>query len=116
MYGPRRDSSEADGALIEGTLERDRDCLYVVADDPALQRHPVLWPYGTAWQDEPEGVVLRDGTFVAIDALFSSGGGYLSAGRLATGDLAEAAVERADHCAEGEYGEIAVVQSDVDVD
>jgi hypothetical protein len=116
MYGPRPDSSEAEQALIGGTLERDGRCLYVVADDPALQRYPVLWPYGTVWQDEPEGVVLPDRTFVAVDAWFSSGGGYPSAGRLATGDLAEAVVERADHCAEGGYLEIAVVQSDVDVD
>ncbi len=115
MYGARPDSDDAEAALIEGALQRDGDCLYVVFEDPAQPRYPVLWPYDTAWQEEPAGVVLPDGAFVDVGASFSAGGGYYEALRLEAVGLTESVVERAADCAEGEYREVAVVQTNVDV-
>jgi hypothetical protein len=115
MYGPRPESDEAEAALIEGTLERDGDCLYVISEDPDVPRYPIMWPYGAGWQQEPEGVVLLDGMFLPVGASFSSGGGYHAANTFATRDLPESIIERADGCAEGPYREVAVVQTTVEV-
>lgn len=111
MYGPKPRSNEGEGALVAGTVSRDGDCLYVVSEDDSDLRYPVLWPYGSLWQDDPGAVVLVDGTVLEIGDAFTAGGGFHDALTLTTDWLAAPAVERARACADGEWREVAIVHS-----
>ncbi|MCB0969203.1 MAG: META domain-containing protein, partial [Ilumatobacter sp.] len=61
-------------AEIIGTLELDGDCLYTAFEG---NRYPVLWPYGTTWDEDTSTVVLPDGTAFAIGGEVYGRGGYL---------------------------------------
>ena len=111
MYGPKPRSNEGEGALVAGTVSRDGDCLYVVSEDDPDLRYPVLWPYGSLWQDDPGAVVLLDGTVLELGEAFTAGGGFHDALTLTADWLAAPAVERARSCADGEWREVAIVHS-----
>lgn len=103
MYTARHESDYMAAEII-GRLELDGDCLYVAS---AGNRYPVLWPYGTTWNDDSSSVVLPGGTTIALGDEVDGGGGYLHVGSLA---LDAAVLERAEQCAEEPYFEIAVLQ------
>ena len=95
------------GAEILGTLELDGECLYTVFQG---NRYPVLWPYGTTWDEGTSTVVLPDGTELEIGGEVSGGGGYLYPDTIGELTTDEAVLERAEQCAEEPYFEIAVLQ------
>lgn len=111
MYAPKPRSNEGEGALVAGTVSRDGDCIYVASEDDPDLRYPVLWPYGSHWQDDPGAVVLVDGTVLEIGAAFTAGGGFHDALTFTTDWLAAPAVERARACADREWREVAIVHS-----
>ncbi len=60
--------------MVEVAL--DGDCLYLErAGDPSI-RYPVVWPLGTAWQEDPAGVVLPNGDVALLGQVVNGGGGY----------------------------------------
>jgi hypothetical protein len=55
-------------ARVGGTLEYDGECLL-------LGENPVVWPDGTAWDEEEQAVRLDDGSLVHVgDQVFGGGG------------------------------------------
>lgn len=102
--GPR----ESQAAEIGGVLELDGDCLFFAAE---YGRFPVLWPWGTTWNDGVGSVTLPDGQSYPLGSEFSGGGGYFDE------ELFEFKMESAEvralalRCVEGEFREIAHVQS-----
>lgn len=107
MYAARRDAGDYMAAEIIGTLELDGDCLYTTFEG---NRYPVLWPYGTTWDDDSSSVVLPDGTTIALGGEVYGGGGYLYADTIGGYTGNETVLERAEQCAEDPYFEIAVMQ------
>lgn len=57
-------------AGVQGGLTYDDGCLL-------LAGLPVIWPYGTTWDEDGERVVLADGRTVDIGDGLDGGGGYL---------------------------------------
>lgn len=108
MYAARSDVDEAMAAQILGTLELDGDCLYTAFEG---NRYPVLWPYGTTWDDDASSVVLPDGTTIELGGEVDGGGGYLYADTIGGFTDDASVLERAEQCAEEPYFEIAVMQS-----
>lgn len=94
-------------ALITGALALDGDCLYVASNG---MRIPVLWPYGTRWDREATSVVLADGRMISVGEQVDGGGGYIHVGNIGT-FTSSSVSQRAEHCAEDPYFEIAVLQS-----
>lgn len=97
------DRDEGDGAIVQGVLVLDGDCLFLEFD---RVRSAVIWPHGTGWQPEPPAVVLTGGEVVEVGATVTGGGGYRDgAGRLehgfgrAVADAAAACVGPADQVA-----------------
>jgi hypothetical protein len=94
--------------LLEGVLQLDGDCLYLVQSGIEA-RFPILWPAGTRWDGANKSVVSPVGAIMRLgDAVDGRGGFYyvsdidLLAG-LAARNLATKCVEN---------GEIAVVGND----
>ncbi len=108
MYAARRDAGDVMEAAIIGTLELDGDCLYTSFEG---NRYPVLFPYGTTWNEDSSSVVLPDGSTIALGGDLDGGGGYLSSNTLAGFTDNQDVLERARVCAEGPYYEVAVLQS-----
>lgn len=108
--GPLMDGGE--DALIEGVLVRDDDCLFVGGGAPG-SRLAVLWPFGTAWDEDAQQVVVANGTRIPLGSMLSAGGGYGSPEMLQhlLGD--DSLGERVDACAEGEFKELAHVQHSI---
>lgn len=94
-------------AEIIGTLELDGDFLYTALEG---NRYPVLWPYGTTWDEVTSSVVLPDGTEFAIGGEVDGGGGYLHPDTIGELTSDEGVLERAEQCAQEPYFEIAVLQ------
>lgn len=92
-------------ALVMGTVVLEDECLYLVQSDI---RHPVIWPHGTSWQEDPPAVRASGGT-VALGGYVSGGGGYMSAeGLRGTGlPITDEVIDKADACTIDTY-EIAV--------
>lgn len=108
MYAAQVEEEQAQmAAEIIGTLEVDGDCLYTAFDG---NRYPVLWPYGTTWDENTSSVVLPDGTEFAIGGDVYGGGGYLYPDTIGELTSDEGVLERAGQCAEEPYFEIAVLQ------
>jgi hypothetical protein len=63
-------------ALLTGVLRLDGQCLYVVTNDEPVT---VVWPAGTAWNDEHGMLQHADGTLVGMGEEISIGGGYVGA-------------------------------------
>lgn len=109
MYAARSDGEQDQmAAEIIGTLELDGDCLYTAFEG---NRYPVLWPYGTTWDEDSSSVVLPDGTELTIGGEVYGGGGYLYPDTIGGLTSDESVLERAELCAEEPYSEIAVLQS-----
>lgn len=102
--GPR----ESQAAQIGGVLELDGDCLYV-ADEHG--RFPVLWPWGTTWDDGVASVTLPDGQIYRLGAEFEGGGGYFDEALFEFKMESAEVRELAHRCVEGEFREVAHVQS-----
>ena len=105
-------SSDGMAAEVRGTLQLDGDCLYIALDE-AGERYPVLWPAGTRWDEQHKSVIPPAGAPMPIGSDVYGGGGYLYAAdveRLA-GPNAAAAASR---CVDNQYGEIAVVNNQLD--
>lgn len=64
---------------------------------------PVVWPYGTTWDEDAQAVRLSDGRVVALGDRVSGGGGYPYLSDLRS----EFAKPLAD-CPTNEYGEVAM--------
>jgi hypothetical protein len=62
--------------LLQGVLELDGDCLYLVQKS-IEQRFPILWPAGTRWDVPNKSVVLSEGVVMPIGASVEGRGGYL---------------------------------------
>jgi len=94
-------------AGVGGTLKIDSRTGCLVFDET---RTPIVWPAGATWQAEPPGVVLHDGSVVALGQRVAAGGGSTSTDALDAyvgGDAIRAAAER---CA-GPGGDIVLVQT-----
>lgn len=104
----------ADEALIEGTLVREGDCLYVAAvddpaSDPSVPRYLVLWPHGTWWESALETVFVSYRTPVAVGDTISAGGGYTS--DPTTFDLPPSALAHLTDCLDDPSAEVAYIQT-----
>lgn len=103
----------ADGAVIEGTLVRDGDCLYVTADhpggDPTAARYPVMWPHGTWWEPVLETVFVSHRLPVAVGEVLRAGGGFIS--DTSTLDLPAPALDHLTACLDDPSAEVAHVQT-----
>lgn len=117
LYGPESHLNRSESAKLTGVLGIEDGCLYLQPPpnvrDPIQE--PLVWPYGTTWQNEPAGVRLDDGRFLPVGALFTAAGGMHSADRLIDLGHAPAVAERAQSCARGDIGEIAYVQDEVTI-
>jgi heat shock protein HslJ len=110
MYARRVDGDqETMTAEVRGELELDGDCLYMVLEGV---RYPVLWPFGTAWDELTQSVVLGSGRVIPLGGEVDGGGGYLG-GVSGFTDRADV-IDLAAQCAEQPYREIAVLQSHAD--
>lgn len=112
MFVPGPPTDGGEDALIEGVLVRDGDCLFVGDGAPGT-RFAVLWPFGTAWDEDAQEVVTADGTRIPLGSTLSAGGGYGSPEMLQHLRDDDALRERADACAEGEFRELAYVQHSI---
>jgi hypothetical protein len=95
------------GNLLQGVLQLDGGCLYLVQPSIA-QRFPILWPAGTRWDEPNQSVVSPGGLVMQIGGQVEGRGGYFY---LSDVDLlAGAAASRlAATCVEN--GQIAVVEN-----
>jgi hypothetical protein len=94
--------------LLQGVLQSDHDCLYLV-DDRIGQRFPILWPAGTKWDGPNKSVVSPAGVVMKVGTSLTGRGGYyfLSDIDLLAGT---AASNLAATCVDG-TGQIAVFQN-----
>jgi hypothetical protein len=115
MFAPGPPMEGGQDALIEGVLVRDGDCLFVGDRAPGT-RYAILWPFGTAWDDDAQEVIAPDGTRIPLGSILSAGGGYRSPETLQRLLDANALAERANACAEGEFRELAHVQHSITVE
>jgi len=61
--------------LLQGVLEVDSGCLYLV-EDAINQRFPILWPAGTHWDATTQTVVSPAGAVMKMGAAVQGRGGY----------------------------------------
>lgn len=111
--GPRPDVGQE--ALIEGTLIRDGDCLYVGVPESG-SRYAILWPFGTSWDADSNEVITADLTRIPVGSTISTGGGYGSPEQLESLLTDDALFDRADACADGEFRELAHIQHPITVE
>jgi hypothetical protein len=72
------ETSSASGKLanlLQGVLQFDKDCLYLV-DDRVGQRFPILWPAGTKWDGPNQSAVSPAGVVMKIGISLTGRGGY----------------------------------------
>lgn len=105
-----------DGSLdaeVFGIVIIDGDCIYL--HDPQIEnRYPVVWPHGTSWNPVESVIKLPNGTLVRDGDEVSGGGGYHKE-NLDTYIVPEG-VARVLNCVDNKYGEIAVFNSDSDIE
>lgn len=96
-----------DEAEIRGALVFEGDCLFV--NDNGF-RFPLVWPNGTAWDEDAQSVLLNDGQMAAIGQSIFGGGGYSSVdvARSLLSDDAAALVAR---CVDDESSEVAILKN-----
>ena len=61
--------------LLQGVLELDGDCLYLVQKS-IESRFPVLWPAGSRWDAQNKSVVSPGGAAMPIGGSAEGRGGY----------------------------------------
>ena len=61
--------------LLQGALQLDGDCLYLVQQG-LEQRFPILWPASTRWDAQNKSVVLPTGGVMPIGGSVEGRGGY----------------------------------------
>ncbi|MDQ3485955.1 MAG: hypothetical protein M3445_11200 [Actinomycetota bacterium] len=112
IYAPASQSNAREQSLLSGVLARRGDCLYLSSPTSArpLSPQPLLWPYGTVWEDDPAGVRLAEGTFVPVGASFTAAGGIHDIERLAEAGHHPGVAERARQCASDDVDVVAYVQ------
>ncbi len=98
------------GAIVEGTLAFDGDCLRLVQGDVA---YAVVWPFGASWQPDPPSVLL-DGQIIESGTAVSGAGGYLHRDHVE--ELAGSQVADAAERCVGATGEIAFFNIGTEVD
>lgn len=117
LYGPETHLDRAELAKLTGVLGLEDGCLYLQPPpnvrDPLQE--PLVWPYGTTWQNDPPGVRLADSRFLPLGGLFTAAGGMHSADRLIDLGHAPTVAERAQNCARGDISEIAYIQGEVTI-
>lgn len=115
MYAPRSQAGMREQLPIAGHLIRDGDCLYVESDaaGTSAQRHSLIWPFASTWDDHRTGVWVLGGLMVPVGGTFSTTGGYYAVESLHDVEQHPAVVERARLCDNGL--EIAYVQGEVAV-
>lgn len=114
LYGPEQDGMEQ--ALVGGRLVHDGDCLYLAQAAPNVRDNGpevVVWPNGTTWQNDPEGVTLSDGTFVPVGAEITASGGIHDIDRLVERGHHSDVAERARACAFENIDTVMYVQGEV---
>lgn len=61
--------------LLQGVLQLDGDCLYLVQAG-IESRFPILWPAGTRWDEPNQSVVSPAGDVMRIGGAVEGRGGY----------------------------------------
>jgi hypothetical protein len=62
--------------LLQGVLQLDGDCLYLVQKGIDEQRFPILWPAETRWAVQNQSVVLPGGAVIPMGGSVEGRGGY----------------------------------------
>ena len=94
--------------LLQGVLEVEGECLYLV-QDAISQRFPIVWPAGTHWDAPTRSVVSPAGAVMPLGAAVEGRGGYFYLSDV--NHLAGAAAwNLASKCVES-IGQIAVVDN-----
>ena len=73
-----QDSSSTSGALatlLDGVLQLDGSCLYLVQESRD-QRFPIVWPADTRWDARNQTVVTPDGVVMSMGTAVEGRGGY----------------------------------------
>jgi len=73
-----QDASSTSGALatlLDGVLQIEGDCRYLVQDSRA-QKFPVVWPAGTRWDAPNQSVISPAGVVMAMGSRVEGRGGY----------------------------------------
>lgn len=110
---PHQSSASAQlSSLVQGQLEFDADCLYLVVGH--VGRFPILWPADTRWNAQDKSVVLSDGRQLHMGASVNGSGGYfyLSDVDLLAGAAASAVAR---DCLDNSFGQIAVMRNDTTI-
>jgi len=121
VYGPVMFGPEQDGVMeqarLAGRVLLEGDCLYLMQESDAARYAPlpIVWPYGTLWEEDPAGVRLADGTFVPVGAEITAAGGGHDIDRLVGLGHAESVAGRARQCAGDDVEVVAYVQGELDV-
>ncbi len=108
-YPQPSSSKEGMAAMVQGVLQLEAGCLYIVQSDIG-QRFPVLWPAGTRWDEQNQTVVSPVGEVMQMGDPVEGGGGFLYVAdveRLAGSAASALAAE----CVDNTYSEIAVVNN-----
>ena len=108
-----QETSSASGqlaTLLQGVLQLDEGCLYLV-QDAIGERFPVLWPAGTRWDEPNQSVVSPVGDVMRIGGAVEGRGGYfyLSDVGLLAGTAAR---NLAAQCVDNSFNQTAVVENE----
>lgn len=116
MFGPEQ-HSVMEQARLAGRVLLEGDCLYLMQESDAARYAPVpiVWPYGTLWEEDPAGVRLPDGAFVPVGAEITAAGGGHDIDRLTELGHAESVAGRARQCAGDDIQVVAYVQGEIEV-
>ncbi len=104
-------ANEGEDAEVRGVVEIEGDCLFVALDEVG-ERYPVVWPAATSWDPETGRVLLPNGESAGHGDSVYGGGGYYYVDDVAA-VAGAAAADLAGACVDNRYGEIAVVNNQV---
>lgn len=106
-YQDRSSTSGKLSTLLQGELQLDGNCLYLV-EKGIEQRFPILWPGDTRWDGDTQSVISRVGDVMPIGGPVVGRGGFFYLSDI--GLLAGAAARNlAAECEDN--GQIAVVEN-----
>ena len=117
VHGPVIEGNRRNGgtdAEVSGVVVIESDCLYLQMPGTDV-RYPIVWPHGTLWNHQESAIELSDGTLVYEGDEVRGAGGYHYLERLSEFTVTEG-VELAVACADNQYGEIAVFNSNDHID
>ena len=106
-------ATSGEDAGVGGELLYRDGCL-LFEQEPGMDvgiYHAIVWPAGTAWDEEAQAVVLADGRRVAIGDGVIGAGGYYQPADL---DLEPAARDVLTACTRSESGEVAQFNNQAD--